>query len=125
MRNDPGIVCFCGGGTVLRHARCSCSGSCGCGASRCDRCAGRLDGGLVFRMLPCGAFVAGDRGSGFTCYAYPTSTYATQAKRNPEKTARLMMRRENDSGRLVPEDICKRYDAHNWALLDAPERSAA
>lgn len=125
MPRHPQLICFCGGREVLRHQRCTCQGSCGCGASRCDRCAGRLEEGTVFRIMPDGGFVAGDRGSGVTSYAYPSSPHATQAKRNPARTAAIMVRRAKEAAHTIPEHIRKPYDARCWAMLDQGQKASA
>lgn len=68
---------------------------------------------IQFKLLPDGGFVAGDVDTGRTSYAYPTSTHATLAKRNPEREARIMLKAAN---RLQDVDTSE-YDARNWASM--------
>ena len=46
---------------------------------------------IVYRMFEDGGFVAGDTATERTSYAYPTSTHAIDAKRNPAKVAAEMV----------------------------------
>jgi hypothetical protein len=80
--------------------------------------------GLKYRLLPDGAFVAGDTSTGRTAYAYPTSDHATQAKRQPERVAREMVDRENSFGAWRDAKggrvACDEFDARQWARLNNP-----
>jgi len=70
-----------------------------------------------------GGFACGDTASGVTSYAYPTSTYATEAKRKPFATAIVMLTLERRYGLPHESD----YDARIWAKLggrDADEMLA-
>jgi hypothetical protein len=53
---------------------------------------------IIYTFDDDGAFIAGDTATGRTCYAYPTSTHATKAKKIPQRVAREMMRSENRLG---------------------------
>jgi hypothetical protein len=67
---------------------------------------------IVYRFTPDGGFVAGDTESRLTAYAYPDSTCATQAKRNPPLIARHMISQESASFRKLAS--VRDYDARNW-----------
>ena len=71
---------------------------------------------LVFKMLEDGGFVAGDRGSGMTSYAYPSSPHANVAKKHPKLVAEDMLSREWMQARNIP--AVKEYDRLNWKLLE-------
>lgn len=78
----------------------------------------------IFAMLDDGAFVAGDRDSGMTSYAYPSSPHALVAKSYPKMIAEDMLSSERMSYRSVP--AAKEYDLRNWARLrDALELESA
>jgi hypothetical protein len=71
---------------------------------------------IVYRMFEDGGFVAGDTATERTSYAYPTSTGAIDAKRNPAKVAAEMV-----DGLLPLEGrfrITADHDARNWRLLN-------
>lgn len=70
---------------------------------------------IVFKLLADGAFVCGDTESRATCYAYPTSPFAEQAKKTPETVAADMMRDEPLWPRSSPE--IRNHDNRNWARL--------
>ena len=70
---------------------------------------------IVYRMLDDGAFIAGDTATERTSYAYPTSTYATQARRDADRIAAKMMAQENKGGRAA---CVADYDARNWKRLN-------
>ena len=72
---------------------------------------------IVFAFDDDGGFIAGDTATGRTSYAYPTSHYATCAKRAAMRTAILMMRQENESGEWRDGTDGKRYDSKNWSYL--------
>lgn len=70
---------------------------------------------IVFRMLNDGGFVAGDRDTEITSYAYPSSPHAIVAKRYPKLVAEEMMAGERKSYRAIP--AIQEYDRKNWLLL--------
>lgn len=72
---------------------------------------------VVYRMLDDGGFVAGDRDSEMTSYAYPTSPYATAAKKHPKAVAEDMMSNERIEFRRIP--AVQDYDISNWRKLAA------
>ena len=72
---------------------------------------------IVWTFAEDGGFIAGDTVTRRTCYAYPTSHYATCAKRAAMRTAILMMRQENESGEWRDGTDGKRYDSKNWSYL--------
>jgi len=71
---------------------------------------------VIFKMLEDGGFVAGDRGSGMTSYAYPSSPHAIVAKKHAKLVAEDMVTSERMSYRAIP--AIKEYDRKNWLLLD-------
>ncbi len=71
---------------------------------------------IVFKMLEDGGFVAGDRGSGLTAYAYPSSSHANVAQRYPKLVAEEMI--ENEKPHYRQLDSVKEYDRKNWLILD-------
>jgi hypothetical protein len=83
---------------------------------------------IVYRLMPDGGFVAGDTATERTSYAYPTSTYATRAKRTPRGVAAEMMEHENQALTYHLEDRRQRgetgpvrvleFDTRNWVLLN-------
>lgn len=65
---------------------------------------------IVFKLLDDGGFVVGDTDTGRTAYAYPTSPFATKAKKSPVNVAKAMMRNWTKLEReplppLTPADI--------------------
>lgn len=70
---------------------------------------------VIFATLPDGAFVAGDRDSGMTAYAYPGSPHAMMANKHARLIAEDMLRSERMSYRSVP--AVKDYDLANWHRL--------
>jgi hypothetical protein len=70
---------------------------------------------VVFAMINNGGFVAGDRDSGMTSYAYPSSPHALVAKKYPKLVAEDMLGSERMSYRSVP--AVKEYDLANWRKL--------
>jgi hypothetical protein len=72
---------------------------------------------IRYKILPNGAFVAGDTESGFTCYAYQSSQHADAARKSPAKVAEKMIRKELKSSRASM--YAKDYDARNWQILNA------
>lgn len=73
---------------------------------------------IYFAFDAQGAFIAGCAETGATGYAYPTSSYADAARRNPAATAEEMV---GGIGRFYRgfDSIVKPYDARNWAKLSA------
>jgi len=69
---------------------------------------------IVYTFDKDGAFIAGNTFNELTCYAYASSTHATQAKRNPGKVAAEMMRNE----RPTPLHDRSEYDARNWKKIN-------
>jgi hypothetical protein len=80
---------------------------------RYNRMEGSMD--VVFKMLEDGGFVAGDRGSGMTSYAYPSSPRAKVAKRYPMLVAEDMLSSETMNFRTIP--AVQEYDRKNWETL--------
>jgi len=76
---------------------------------------------VVFKMLDDGGFVAGDRDSGMTSYAYPSSPHAIVAKKHAKLVAEDMLGSERMSYRAVP--AIKQYDLKNWELLAVEEQT--
>ena len=76
---------------------------------------------VVFKMLDDGGFVAGDRDSGMTSYAYPSSPHANVAKKHPKLVAEDMLGSEWMQARSIP--AVKEYDRKNWLLLDPPAQT--
>ena len=70
---------------------------------------------IVFKILEDGGFVAGDRGSGLTCYAYPNSPHANVARNHPKAVAEEMLSSERINYRTV--SAIRNYDRENWARL--------
>ena len=68
---------------------------------------------IVYKLDEHGGFTAGDTETRVTSYAYPTSTYATQARRAPEMVANEMVRMETRHG--FAHEI--EYDARHWVVL--------
>jgi len=69
---------------------------------------------IKFNLDTDGGFTCGDTATGLTCYAYPSSTYATQAKRKPFSTAVEMLHAERRYG--LPHEAA--YDARQWVKLN-------
>lgn len=74
---------------------------------------------IVFKLLPDGAFVAGDTESKQTCYAFPSSSSATSARKSPERVAADMMKRESVLSDAMRDRVAVGYDARNWERLNA------
>lgn len=72
----------------------------------------------VYHLDSDGGFTCGDTDTEHTAYAYPTSTHATAAKRNPAKVARQMLRQANYLNPLCYPDIVARANARNWLILN-------
>lgn len=75
---------------------------------------------VVFKMLDDGGFVAGDRDSEMTSYAYPSSPYALAAKNYPKLVAEDMLASERIHYRNVP--AVKEHDDRNWRLLSRADQ---
>lgn len=71
---------------------------------------------IIHAILSDGAFVAGCTSSGLTCYAYPTSTSALAARREPNAIAEEMIGRQLENPCL---DHRAEYDRRNWARINA------
>ena len=71
---------------------------------------------IRFKLETNGAFIAGDTETGRTAYAYPSSTYAMQAKRHPKTVAAEMMADENSTGRW--RDAFDDYDLRHWTRIN-------
>lgn len=70
---------------------------------------------IVYLLDADGGFTAGDTETRITVYAYPTSLYATVAKRKAAAVAEQMIGAEHRFG----FDHEMQYDARNWKRLDA------
>lgn len=70
---------------------------------------------IVFKLLDDGGFVVGDTDTGRTAYAYPTSPFATKAKKSPVNVAKAMMRNVARDGR---SSTVIAYDTRNWTKLE-------
>lgn len=70
---------------------------------------------IVFNLESDGGFLAGDTETGFTSYAYPTSTHADFAKRQPGAQAKI-------AAEMMEVEIATpyrvEYDARNWLRLE-------
>jgi hypothetical protein len=55
---------------------------------------------ILFKLDAQGGFTCGDTETGRTAYAYPTSSHAQAAKKQPELVAAKMMANENSSSRI-------------------------
>lgn len=64
-----------------------------------------------------GGFTCGDTASGYTAYSYPSSHWATEAKRHAATVAAAMLAIEATSRKWTPHSIAAGYDARNWAQL--------
>ena len=68
-----------------------------------------------------GGFIAGDEFSGATVYAYPSSSHATSARKDPRKIAIKMLKKEilfRDA--VGSAEMLARFregDQRNWARL--------
>jgi hypothetical protein len=69
----------------------------------------------VWKLLDDGGFVAGDKDSRMTSYAYPSSPHANVAKRYPKLVAEEMLDSERLYLRKVP--AIQDYDFKNWLLI--------
>jgi hypothetical protein len=70
---------------------------------------------IVFKHDAEGAFVCGDTETRLTSYAYPTSSYAQQARKAPAATAQEMLRGQ----RLYGFKHEYEYGARNWRRLES------
>lgn len=74
---------------------------------------------LVYRLLPDGAFVAGDTVTRQTAYCYPTSGHARAAVNSPATVARIIVNDANDEARFIPPTIRDPYNERNWKHIDS------
>lgn len=72
---------------------------------------------IYFTRMIDGSFTVGDSETGFTCYAFPSSTFAEQAKNLPDEIARIMMDDENDLAYARKAIAVKGYDRMNWKRI--------
>lgn len=72
---------------------------------------------IIHRMDKQGGFIVGDTATRATCYAYPTSTHATNARKFPEKVAHEMISQENKFRTDVPGFTGVENDTRNWSRL--------
>ena len=70
---------------------------------------------VVYRLLPDGAFICGDRATGVTVYSYPNSIYARMAKARPASTAVEML---ECAVANLPASRHDESDARRWAILN-------
>jgi hypothetical protein len=77
----------------------------------------RNEPSIVYKLDADGGFTAGDRETGFTSYAYPSSIYAMYAKNDPQATADRMMKVENDLASLRVVESVRQHDERNWVRL--------
>lgn len=71
----------------------------------------------TYRLLADGGFVAGDRATGRTAYAYPTSPNAEAARKAPLTVAREMLAESNVIAQTPVWGRQQDYDSRNWLLL--------
>jgi len=71
-----------------------------------------------------GGFIAADTNSGLTSYAYPTSTHATKAMRDPQAIADKMMAEQSWRTSESHPNLAD-YDARNLANLATWSRGAS
>lgn len=68
-----------------------------------------------------GAFIAGDKFTGATRYAYPSSSASKSARKNAKKTAIEMLTKEINFRRTVTSESLlatfREGDQRNWARL--------
>ena len=79
---------------------------------------------VTYKQTENGGFVCGDTDTRRTSYAYPTSPYATLARKMPDRIAADMMAATNrftvtGRGVVAGTDALTEYDARNWAVLEA------
>lgn len=79
-------------------------------------------GNINYCFTPDGAFVAADLASGLTSYAYRSSSFATDAKRNPVRVATLMIEGEQWRAFLAP--AFHEYDKINLAFIAEAQKRA-
>ena len=75
---------------------------------------------LKYKFTKDGGFAVHDTVTGMGAYAYPTSLNSAAAQRDPEGTAKEMMRCEHDYYRGDPK-ICAKQDARIAAMFDAEQ----
>lgn len=85
---------------------------------------------FVFRLMPDGGFVAGNKANGVTGYAYPGSFNAAAAKKhiNAGERGRGMLHniiadmvRDRTPEEVMYPHLVEEYDARNWERLRGPE----
>lgn len=72
---------------------------------------------LYYSLANDGSFTTGDSETGLTCYAFPTSSHATKAKRMPLAVAGEMMRNDNGMDYARKSLAVKHYDRVNWKRI--------
>lgn len=76
---------------------------------------------MAWRLTSDGAFICGDKRTGVTAYAYPTSEHAHNAKRHARRTAEAMLKAQNDhTGRSSIPGI-DAWDLRHWWVINAGE----
>ena len=73
---------------------------------------------ILYKICEDGAFVAANTESGFTSYAYPSSTHADDACRNAHKPAYLERLARSMVETQTPGVGRAEYDARNTERLD-------
>ena len=75
---------------------------------------------ITYKILPDGAFVAGDTETRATAYAYPSSPRAERAKRFPEREASAMIAEQawRVAQGYAQVHSPRHYDAANWRKLE-------
>lgn len=76
---------------------------------------------IVYHIDELGGFTCGDMATGHTAYAYPSSKNATDAKRDPNQVAVVMMRQANYLNPLLSGDIVSHANQRNWTTLNVDD----
>jgi hypothetical protein len=71
---------------------------------------------ILFKLDGQGGFTCGDNETGKTAYAYPTSPYAENAKRDPMSVAQSLLNDESWRKPCGPKWV-REYDTNNWLKL--------
>jgi len=76
---------------------------------------------IVYLLDDEGGFTAGNTETRITCYAYPTSTYATAARKGQKRLAIAteMLRDERRIGAYYEAE----YDERNWARINGKDNA--
>lgn len=74
-----------------------------------------------FRHLPDGAFVCGDHASGFTAYAYPTSSHAKKALIAPLSVAVDILAVQMQWRPKFKTKELQDFDTRNWRSLNGED----